>query len=111
MLPLTAKRGWRAGFGRCGRVEDRVTDTKGEAKPAKRRDDDEFVPPGVLRSFFRAPGVFYRECVAELRKVVWPTRQQVFTYTSVVLVFVLIMIGIVTGLDFVFGKGVLQIFQ
>ena len=92
-----------------------MTETKGSTKPARRRDGDdkstEFVPPGVLRSFFRQPAVFYRECVAELRKVVWPTRRQVVTYTSVVLVFVLILIGIVTGLDTLFGKAVLWIFQ
>ena len=92
-----------------------MTETKGSTRPARRRDGDdksaEFVPPGVLRSFFRAPGVFYRECVAELRKVVWPTRRQLVTYTTVVLIFVLILIGIVTGLDTLFGKAVLWIFQ
>lgn len=92
-----------------------MTETKGSTSAAKRGSGDDrsadFVSPGVLRSFFRAPGVFYRECVAELRKVVWPTRRQVVTYTSVVLVFVLVLIGIVTGLDFAFGKGVLQIFS
>ena len=40
--------------------------------------------------------LFYRQVVAELRKVVWPTRSQLTTYTSVVIVFVVIMIGIVT---------------
>ncbi|MEJ7757649.1 MAG: preprotein translocase subunit SecE [Nocardioidaceae bacterium] len=35
--------------------------------------------------------------VAELRKVVWPTQQQVVTYFFVVLVFVLVMMAIVAG--------------
>ena len=39
---------------------------------------------------------FYRQIVAELRKVVWPTRNQLTTYTTVVIVFVLVMIGLVT---------------
>lgn len=43
--------------------------------------------------------LFYRQIVAELRKVVWPTRSQLTTYTTVVIIFVVIMIGIVTVLD------------
>jgi len=44
--------------------------------------------------------LFYRQVVAELRKVVWPTRQQLTTYTTVVIVFVVIMIGLVTVIDY-----------
>ncbi|MFF6993847.1 preprotein translocase subunit SecE [Streptomyces sp. NPDC008313] len=43
---------------------------------------------------------FYRQVVAELRKVVWPTRNQLTTYTSVVIVFVVLMIGLVTVIDY-----------
>ncbi|MFE7511971.1 preprotein translocase subunit SecE, partial [Streptomyces sp. NPDC057540] len=32
--------------------------------------------------------LFYRQIIAELRKVVWPTRSQLSTYTTVVIVFV-----------------------
>jgi preprotein translocase subunit SecE len=44
--------------------------------------------------------LFYRQIVAELRKVVWPTRNQLTTYTTVVIVFVVIMIGLVTVIDY-----------
>ena len=44
--------------------------------------------------------LFYRQIVAELRKVVWPTRSQLSTYTSVVIVFVVIMIALVTVIDY-----------
>jgi preprotein translocase SecE subunit len=37
---------------------------------------------------FARVGLFYRQVVSELRKVVWPTRNQLTTYTAVVLVFV-----------------------
>ena len=57
-----------------------------------------------------SPGLFLRQVVAELRKVVWPTQQQVVTYFFVVLVFVLVMMAIVAGLDFAFSKAVFQIF-
>lgn len=53
---------------------------------------------------------FLREVVAELRKVIWPTRKQLVTYTVVVLVFVSFMVALVSGLDIAFARGVLLIF-
>jgi len=55
--------------------------------------------------------VFYRQVVAELRKVVWPTRDQLVTYFIVVMVFVLIMMAIVSLLDLALGKLVFEIFD
>jgi len=49
---------------------------------------------------------FLREVVAELRKVIWPNRKQMVTYTSVVLVFVVFMVAFIWGLDVAFIKGV-----
>jgi preprotein translocase subunit SecE len=46
--------------------------------------------------------LFIRQVVAELKKVVTPTRRELFSYTGVVLVFVIIMMGIVWGLDQVY---------
>jgi preprotein translocase subunit SecE len=54
---------------------------------------------------------FYRQVVAELRKVVYPTQEQLVTYFFVVLVFVLVMIGIVTLLDLGFGKLAFEVFS
>jgi preprotein translocase subunit SecE len=51
-----------------------------------------------------SPATYYRQIVAELRKVVWPTQQQLITYFLVVLVFVLVVMTIVTLLDLGFGK-------
>jgi preprotein translocase subunit SecE len=53
---------------------------------------------------------YVRQVVAELRKVIWPTRNELITYTSVVLVFVVIMTTLVAGFDFVFAKAVLAVF-
>ena len=55
-------------------------------------------------------GLFYRQVIAELRKVVWPTRSQLITYTAVVLVFVGFIIAIVSLLDLLFGWLVLEVF-
>ena len=57
-----------------------------------------------------SPVTFYRQVIAELRKVVWPTQQQLVTYFIVVMVFVLVMIAYVTLLDIGFGKAVFAIF-
>ncbi|GAA3755451.1 preprotein translocase subunit SecE [Streptomyces sp. NPDC047002] len=54
--------------------------------------------------------LFYRQVVAELRKVVWPTRNQLSTYTTVVIVFVVIMIGLVTVIDYGFNQAIKSVF-
>jgi preprotein translocase subunit SecE len=55
-------------------------------------------------------GLFLRQVIAELKKVVRPTRTELITYTSVVLVFVLAVMTYVSILDFGFGKLVLWAF-
>jgi len=55
-------------------------------------------------------GLFYRQVISELRKVVWPTRKQLSTYTSVVLVFVAFIIAVVSLLDVVLTKIVFWVF-
>ncbi|MGH3435687.1 MAG: preprotein translocase subunit SecE, partial [Sciscionella sp.] len=50
------------------------------------------------------------EVVAELTKVIWPTRKQMITYFTVVLVFLVVMVAFVFGLDVLFSKGVFWIF-
>jgi preprotein translocase subunit SecE len=55
-------------------------------------------------------GLFYRQIISELRKVVWPTRNQLTTYTSVVLVFVGFIIAVVSLLDVVLTKIVFWVF-
>ncbi|WP_161987409.1 preprotein translocase subunit SecE [Prescottella subtropica] len=53
---------------------------------------------------------FLREVIAELRKVIWPNRKQMITYTSVVLVFVAFMVTFVSVLDLGFAQGVTWLF-
>ena len=57
-----------------------------------------------------SPITFYRQSVAELRKVVWPTQQETITYFIVVVSFVLVIMGVVALLDLAFGKAVLAVF-
>ncbi len=53
---------------------------------------------------------FYRQVVAELRKVVYPTQEQLVTYFIVVMVFVVVMMALIAGLDLGFGKLVFAVF-
>jgi preprotein translocase subunit SecE len=53
---------------------------------------------------------FVREVVAELRKVNWPSRNELITYTLVVLIFVVVMMSIVAGLDYGFAWAVGKVF-
>ena len=57
-----------------------------------------------------SPVTFYRQVVAELRKVVWPTQEQLVTYFIVVMVFVVFMMALVSALDLGFGKLVFAVF-
>jgi preprotein translocase subunit SecE len=62
------------------------------------------------RGPFARLSVFIKQVFAELRKVVTPTRKELLSYTGVVLVFVIIMMGIVSAFDWVFGFVVLYVF-
>lgn len=53
---------------------------------------------------------FVREVIAELRKVIWPTRKELLTYTVVVVFFVAVMLTIIGLLDFGFARAMLWVF-
>ena len=72
---------------------------RGDKRPGAKR-------PGV----FQRLAIYNRQVVAELRKVIWPTRNELVTYTIVSIVFVTAMVALVALYDFLFTKGVLGIF-
>ena len=82
-----------------------ATQTRGEA-PEKRSGAGR----AAKRENRTTPALFFRQMVAELRKVIWPTRKELVTYTTVAVVFILVMVGIVTGLDTAFTKLVFAVF-
>jgi len=51
---------------------------------------------------------FLREVRSELRKVAWPNRQEVISYTIVVLVTTLVLVGIVWAMDWVIRNAVIN---
>ena len=56
------------------------------------------------------PSQFLKEVRAELKKVNWPTRQEMIAYTIVVLVAVVFLTSLVFAMDLGFSKAVLRIF-
>ncbi len=56
------------------------------------------------------PVTFFRQVMAELRKVVWPTQQELSTYFVVVMFFVLVLMAFVSILDLGFGKLAFMVF-
>ena len=78
-------------------------ESKGRPTPSQRR--------GPAKKERTGPVQFVRESVGELRKVVYPTGQQVLQYFVVVLVFVLFVIAYVSLLDLGFGTAIFKIFS
>lgn len=66
--------------------------------------------PEKKSGFFAAIALFVRQVVAELRKVITPTRSELVNFFIVVLVFVLVCMLFVFWLDFGFGRLVLWVF-
>jgi preprotein translocase subunit SecE len=62
------------------------------------------------RNPFSRMALFIRQVIAELKKVVAPTRRELFSFTVVVLVFVIIMMTLVWAMDQLFGWLVLYVF-
>ncbi len=86
-----------------------MTDTRGStATPerGRRGSGSKADRPGVWARL----SLFYRQIVAELRKVIWPTRNELITYTAVVMVFVTAVTVFVSILDYLFGRAVLFVF-
>ncbi len=62
------------------------------------------------RGPFSRIALFLRQVINELKKVVTPTRRELFSYTGVVLAFVIVMMALVYGLDYGFGWLVAWVF-
>jgi preprotein translocase subunit SecE len=83
-----------------------ATDTR-DATP---RSGTPASPARAARRRRATPLQFYREVVAELRKVIYPSRSELITYVAVVLVFVSTMVALVASIDFGLTKAVLAVF-
>jgi preprotein translocase subunit SecE len=75
-------------------------DKSGKKKSGKR----------AKKGLFARMGLFYRQIIAELRKVVWPSRNELTNYTTVVVTFVVVVMAFVAGLDYGLSKLSLLVF-
>ena len=62
------------------------------------------------KGLFARMALFLRQMIAELRKVIWPNRKQMVSYTSVVLVFLVFMVALIGVVDLGLAKLVLLVF-
>ncbi|WP_414976664.1 preprotein translocase subunit SecE [Gordonia sp. (in: high G+C Gram-positive bacteria)] len=62
------------------------------------------------RNPFTRIWLFLTQVVDELRKVVWPTRNEMIVYSIGVLVFVAVVTAVIAGLDIGFAKLMLVVF-
>ncbi len=53
---------------------------------------------------------YNRQVVSEMRKVLWPTREELITYTIVSVTFVVAMVAFVGLLDYGFTKLIFHVF-
>jgi preprotein translocase subunit SecE len=82
----------------------RSTPPAPKGAPTKKRDQP-------VKRERTTPVKFVRQSIAELRKVVYPTGQQLVNYFVVVLVFVLFVIAYVSLLDLGLGWVIFKIFS
>ncbi|MGH9245922.1 MAG: preprotein translocase subunit SecE [Acidimicrobiales bacterium] len=80
-----------------------------EGTPARtRREPPSPKPPDKERR--TRPLQFVREVRGELRKVAWPTRQEVINYSIIVLIALVILTSFVAAQDWFWNWGVFRLF-
>ena len=73
---------------------------------AKASNREKAVKPNI----FMRIGLFIKQIIDELRKVLTPTSKELFFWALAVFIFVLFLMALVTGMDFGLGKLTLWIF-
>ena len=90
---------------------DDSDDAGSEDKPAKRTKPAKAAKTDEGRGNpFQFVWNYLKQVIGELRKVIWPNRKQMVTYTTVVLVFLAFMVALIGGVDLGLAKLVAIIF-
>ncbi len=87
-------------------TESEADDKAGKTKKAKKARKPSEAPSNPLVYIF----TYLKQVVAELRKVIWPNRKQMGSYTSVVLAFLVFMVTLIGLVDLGWAKLVLLVF-
>jgi len=99
----------RAGATALADVDDLET-TGLELGLADDADANKAKKTGPTRNPFLFVWNYLGQVVAELRKVIWPNRKQMVSYTTVVLVFLVFMVALIGVVDLGLAKLVLLVF-
>ncbi len=95
--------------------EMRRLQAKEEERAKKRRADSPRVgrkgPKGEKVSLVARFRKYLKEVRAELKKVNWPTREELTTYSIVVFGITAVLTGVVFGLDWGFNKLVISVLE
>lgn len=73
---------------------------------AKAKNSEKAIKPNI----FMRIGLFIKQIIDELRKVVTPTSKELFFWSLAVFIFVLLLMALVTGMDYGLGELTLWIF-
>lgn len=82
----------------------------GESRDSRQASKSAGKSGNPVSRLFGSLGLFISQILDELRKVVRPTRSELWNYTLVVIVFVSVIMALVSGMDFGFQKLVEFVF-
>ena len=83
----------------------------GKDKTSRRAAALQSKPQTERKSFIQRLGGYLHEVRQEMRKVTWPTREQMIAFTTVTIVTIVILTGVIFGIDFVMKEFVFKIFE
>lgn len=87
--------------------KDETAPKSKKSKKAKKTGPSKTRPANPIMFFYN----YLKQVVAEIRKVIWPSRKQMIAYTSVVLAFLACMVTLVGLADMGLAKLMLLVFS
>lgn len=83
----------------------------GKDKTSRRAAALQSKPQTERKSFIQRLGGYLHEVRQEMRKVTWPTREQMIAFTTVTIVTCVLLSGVIFGIDIVMKEFVFKIFE
>lgn len=108
-LRPTGKRSRRAGADDVD-LDSSATELGDDTGAAKKAKKPKKKAEGPSRNPFVFVFNYLKQVIGELRKVIWPNRKQMITYTAVVLAFLVFMVALVAGADYGWARLVMLVF-
>ncbi|MBK5224532.1 MAG: preprotein translocase subunit SecE [Acidimicrobiia bacterium] len=88
------------------RMMQRQGQVDADGAPVAQRQPQRTPKPSKERT---SPPQFVREVRSEMRKVAWPTRDEVIHYSIIVLIAIVVMTAFIAAVDFAFGEAILWV--